>query len=324
MCNYYQASSSIYVLTFLIFSLRDLLNREKFLKILKKSLISSLIYILIMLIYKEESKYAAYISQKPQVVELAKNDRIWNTVYSNFLSYYKVLYEQSSKLWVTLFILVILLFIFSCIYTSNINKFISLIYIYIYISISIFFSYGVLLAFNTFWAGQNPRYSYGFSYFIALLLIYVSDLKIENLKFINNFVVGVFLFYFLSFPFCYFTSLDKQKESFEYQANYLLTIIKPFLSDNRRVIYMDYLFKNSPVVLNNEKNFPILAKLVPSNEEIYWPNVQILNTIGQIHIDIYEKKTEHMDFSGSEFQNIRDDVDYLIYINDNEIFIKHK
>lgn len=326
MCNYYQSSSSIYILTLLMFDLKDLLRGANLKNIFIKSLISALVYGLAMLLYKQESTYAVYLIQQPQVVEMASFDQLFSVFLNNLTEYYRLIMQQSANVWLVCFSLVFILFVFVAILTSSINKMMSFLYIIVYIVLSLILAYGVLLVFNTFWAGQNPRYAFGFAYLIALLLIYITDQKL-TFSLMNGtryVIISMFLFYLLSFPFVYFSTLDHQRQSFNNQTAVWLNNIKPYIKEDRRIIYTDYLFKNSPILLNSQRNYPILSDLVPDNKEIYWPNVQLIKTYGQIELNVEYMDMATVDFTRPEFHLVVDDYEYTIYVNDNQIFIQHK
>ncbi|MFZ4356449.1 glucosyltransferase domain-containing protein, partial [Enterococcus gallinarum] len=71
MCNTYQASSGIYVVMVLAFSLKQLLDNQSFIAVLKKAIVAMISYISAMFLYLIETKFNPEIATRGGMTTIA-------------------------------------------------------------------------------------------------------------------------------------------------------------------------------------------------------------------------------------------------------------
>lgn len=188
-----------------------------------------------------------------------------------------------------------------------------------YLILAAVFSYGVFLVFTESLATWNPRYAYGFGVFIAIIMICLTAKS--SSRSINLASKGISLlltYYLISFVFTYAVTLNYQKESFEKQSVILATDLKSTLSTENRNVHMNKLFRETPVLLNSEINYPILRALIPRNDDLYFVNNIIFNTYTGLDVSI-SQIPEAFDQSSAKFEV--SNIYYDIYSKDDSLYI---
>ncbi|MDR2660905.1 MAG: hypothetical protein LBC17_02535 [Lactobacillaceae bacterium] len=196
-----------------------------------------------------------------------------------------------------------------------------------YLVLAAIFSYGVFLIFVEQLAKYQPRYAYGFAIFMVITIILLLDNISINTKTIFKMptqIITVFLsYYILIFPFVYASSLNANKIAFQTQSIILVQELKDQIDNTTNDIYLNTLFKNSPVFNNSVANYPILSLLVPNNESLYWPNLLLFNTLNNgmpQNIKGFDPKVIPLNM-----ENLKvDDFYYQIYKQDNNLYVIRK
>jgi hypothetical protein len=321
MCNTYQASSGIYIVMVLALSLKALLADNAFAPLLKKIVTAAGAYILAMLLYFVEMKLHPELAQRGNNVVIASITEIPKTFLDNSRMYPHVILDQSTKVWVILFILLMLAFIVTSVQKANLEPAKALLFLALYLVSAAILSYGVFLIFPEKLALAAPRYAYGFSVFATVtLLLLLENLKtFPWLKLATKGIVCLFCYYLLSFPFIYASSLHYQKEAFERQSVLLAEDLKQVVSTDTKNVYATMLFKDSPVFTNTAKNYPILTNLVPSNSAIFFPNQVLFRTYSEMNLTILPLDINHLDKKQSTLK--LSDYYYDIYEKGQDIYI---
>lgn len=320
MCNTYQSSSGIYIIMVLALSLKDLLSGEQLKKTSIKVILGALSYIFAMLMYAFETTFNPHLADRGSMVTIAPFQEIPATFISNIKMYLKVIFNQSSKLWILLFMILIVFFILSLLLKPKISLLATTIYSLLYLVFGTIFSYGVYLVFIVNLAELNPRYAYGFSVFVAITIILLLDnLTLPVIKIPVLIITSLFCYYILTFPFVYASALQYQLNSFETQSILLSTQLKDLVTQTPQKVYTTGLFKNSSVLDNTSRNYPILRKLVPDNTSLYWPNQKLFATMTEMHIEFIYFDPTKTDLSE---QNLEvDNYYYKIYKDGENIYL---
>lgn len=225
-----------------------------------------------------------------------------------------------------LFFFIILVFIVSYIFKSKSNYAKNAISVILYLTLGSVLSYGAYLIFsldlaNTF---ASPRNYYGFGMFVAITLIVLSSRKI-NFKAFNitkNILLIAFVYYIFSFNLTYASILTYQKEAFKRQSITLSYDLKNVVNDQRKTIYANKLFKDSPIFTNSARNHPLLYKLIALNDLIFWPHIMLFNIYSGLDVNI-----NSFDFSKFDSTSKKLEVSnyyYDIFSDDNAIYILMK
>ncbi|WP_185939545.1 glucosyltransferase domain-containing protein, partial [Enterococcus faecalis] len=98
MCNTYQASSGIYVVMVLALSLKQLLDNQSFIAVLKKAIVAMISYISAMFLYLIETKFNPEIATRGGMTTIASVKDIPKTILVNSQMYLSKITEQSTKL----------------------------------------------------------------------------------------------------------------------------------------------------------------------------------------------------------------------------------
>ncbi|MCA5014171.1 MULTISPECIES: glucosyltransferase domain-containing protein [unclassified Enterococcus] len=320
MCNTYQASSGIYIVMVLALSLKTLLAGGKIGPVLKKSLLSAGAYIVAMIAYLIETKFNPDLANRGGNVAIAAFKDIPKTLVANISMYLHSIIDQSTKVWMILFVLLIVLFIVVSFVQAK-ERSLSLLFIGLYLVLGAILSYGVFLIFPEKLALAAPRYAYGFSVFTAITLILLLDHKLspqwKNMAIKGT--ISLFCYYLLSFPFVYASALHYQKDAFVRQSMMLAISLKNLVTANTKQVYATMLFKDSPVFNNTKQNYPILQEMVPPNSAIFFPNQVVFKTYTGMDIMIESFDFATFDKEHSELKS--SDYYYDIYEKDNQLYV---
>lgn len=323
MCNTYQLSSGIFIVVFLGLLLLDFTQNGKFWQLLKISILTAVSYALGIIIFEIETKiFNPAMTDRGATVELAKLDNIFSAIVNNVIVYFDTVISETSTIVYWLSVILIFLFFIVMIIRSQANKVATTIFMTVYLVLTFVLSYGVLLIFANPLATYSLRYEYGLPSALTVLIILLSsnmkkDFKITNI--LTKIALSLFLYYSLSFPFIYASNLSYQKDSFENQSIILTTDLKDVVNDNRKTVYMNTLFKESQVLSNSEKNYPILPKLIPSNANLYWPNLMLFNTYSNLNVEIVPYNFNNFVKEGYTLE--KQSQLYDIYTSETEIYV---
>ncbi|GKQ43096.1 hypothetical protein RD055328_10190 [Companilactobacillus sp. RD055328] len=324
MCNFYQPASGIYLIVFLTMVLRELLSGQNVINIIKRIMFSAIAYISAMLLFLFESKLNPEMALRGEVVEIAKPNELITVIFKNIKIYLGTIYHQSAQIWILLFTLIIVVSYILLMKNSQISKIKSVVYIGLYLLISIILSYGVLLVFVTDLVRDQPRYGFGFGFLIGVLLIIISNnIIMKNWKYIiPKIVIVAYAFYMISFSFEFSAMLSYQKESFINQSMILSQDLKDKITTKRNVVKTNRLFKNSPILVSSERNYPLLSNLVPNNENLYWPNVLLFSTYTGLNVNF--QGSDFSEFTKEKSVKVSDNSYYQLYLLENEYYLLWK
>lgn len=323
MCNFYQPTSGIYIIMVLALIFRDLMNAEKFILVLKKGFISAFAVITGMLLFFLETLLNPELANRGGAVAIADISEVPKTILNNIDIYLNTILNQSADIWLFVGTLLIIVFCLSSFIKSYINPGLRIVYMVLYLFLTAILSYGVLLVFTEPLSTYNPRYAFGLGAFTSILVIFASQpLKIKWQDALAKCISGFFLYYLLSFPFTYASMLNYQIESFERQSTILSTDLDDLVTSERRTVYLNRLFTDSPVYQNTVINFPILANLIPSNGSTYWPNLLLFNSYSNLNLEIFRIDLANLEVSDKTLEV--SNAYYDIYTLNNEIYVVMK
>lgn len=326
MCNTYQSSSGIYIIMTLALIFKDLIsNNCKLTDNYKKYFLSVMAYIAAMVFYLIEIKL--WNKFKPAYAKQAKIADIKdfpNTIINHVKAYFKTIYHQSSRVWIALFILIMLIFIVYYVFQKTNNYFKNALLVILYLTLGSILSYGVYLLLSTNLIGPlSTRYYYGFGVFVAITLIILSNEKIDFkiLSLTRSTLLIAFVYYIFSFNLTYASMLHYQKDAFERQSIILTNDLKNVVNDQRKTIYANELFKDSPVFINTARNYPLLYDLIWSNIS-GWYNVWLFNTYTGFNVNICNFDFSNFDSSDKKLE--ASNYYYDIFTDDSSIFVLMK
>lgn len=121
MCNTYQASSGIYVVMVLALSLKQLLDNQSFIAVLKKAIVAMISYISAMFLYLIETKFNPEIATRGGMTTIASVKDIPKTILVNSQMYLSKITEQSTKLWILLFFILVIFFVLSTVLNAKVS-----------------------------------------------------------------------------------------------------------------------------------------------------------------------------------------------------------
>lgn len=321
--NTYQSSSGIYILMLLSLTYMDIISGDNILVLIKKVLFSLFSFCLALLLFVVEMKFNPQLASRGEITNISPFKDIFSTFIHNCSLYFSTILKRSAKQWVILVALIIIIFVINSYFQTKISKITSIFISIVYVILSAISSFGVYLVFTSEIATESVRYSYGFAVFITIIVIIsLNNSSYKITKKILNIVVGMLCYYIITFTFVFSSSLYYQNESFEIQSAILVDDLKNVISEDITEIFSDRLFKNSPIVENTARNYPILMDIVPNSESLYWPNIQIFQTYSGIDLEIKPYDPSLQNFSKDEI--LIDNIYRIIYKKDNSLFIVNK
>ncbi len=320
MCNTYQASSGVYIVMALALFYRDTLTNVPFGQLFKKLFLAGVAFVIAMGAYAIEMKFNPALAERGGIFSTSNIIDLPVTFVKNIYIYGSTIYHQSASIWILFYLIFIILFTVSSIVRSETSILKSFTFALLYLGIAFIFSYGVFLIFTEPLATARPRYMHGFGAFLGIsLILMTAKSKNKPINFITKLMALLFMYYMLSFPFTYASMLSYQKDSFERQSTILTTDLKNIVNDDRKNVLVNALFKDSPVVLNSQSNYPILGSLVPSNSAPYWPNFVLFNTYSNLNVNI--EPFDFSDFKKTDKKLEITNAYYDIYTKGNKIFV---
>ena len=323
MCNTYQASSGIYILMVLALVLEQIIDDSKFKDTIKLIFASAISYVIGVGLFPVQLKFFPGTFANSDKKFISSISDIFKSLKNNTYLYLKSYYEKSAYVWLLLALIVTISFVLMMLLRSKINLVITFVVLVSYLSIGVVLSAGVYIIFSQPTANITPRYGYGLAIFFVINLIILT-------KSISNPLVDIYskllsftvFFYFFSFPFSLASTLDAQKVSFENQTAVLASNLNPLITEERRIVHMNKLFKNSAVRQNNLSKFPIIANLVPDSSVLLWTSTLWFQSLSNLNIEIVPT-----DFSGVSTIDLTPEIStqlYNIYTNDKEVFVEMK
>ncbi|OEH81927.1 hypothetical protein BCR26_03345 [Enterococcus rivorum] len=319
MCNTYQGSSGLYIIMVLALTFKTLTSNNSFLPSLKKVTLAAIAYVLAMIMYIFVTKLNPEMSTR-DTAAIANIRELPSIIVRNITEYFSTIINQSAKIWIVFLLILLILFLISSIFRSEVSPAKSFIYSLVYLALGSIMSYGVFLISEHSLVTMAPRYGYGLSIFASITLIMLTQ-KI-NVRFLDisiKVVASLLFYYILTFSFIYASTLNVQKEAFERQSVILSTDLKNIVNNDRKQVYMNKLFKDSPVLLNSTRNYPILRDLVPKNESLYWPNITLFNTYSGLNVNIQPFDFNNFDSTSKNLET--SNYYYDIFSEKNKIYI---
>lgn len=328
MCNTYQASSGIAIVVPLVLSYQALLDGARLSEVLRKLCYSAIGFILGMIIYLLETKLNSALSTRGDTTEIVRFSQMPMKILENTGAYFNEIIQNSAKIWLLMAAFVLIGFIIYSLKVSKLTLSKTLVYLVVFLVVASVLSYGVLLVFETALVQKNGRYGgYGLSVLLALLgCLSVSQLKASKFYFIQSVLLVWFMFYQFSFSFGYGYLLANQKDTMEYQTQMIAQDLKGIVTNERFTIFSNALYDESPVVLNAQRNYPILKKLIPDINNTYWPNEFYLHNLTGLNVRLAPERYDFTNFPEHDpsIITITKNSLYNIYINENQIFIERK
>ena len=270
-----------------------------------------------------ETKFNPEIATRGGMTTIASVKDIPKTILVNSQMYLSKITEQSTKLWILLFFILVIFFVLSTVLNAKVSPVKSFLYAVLFLFLGSILSYGVFLIFPEKLLLISPRYGYGFSFFVvSIIMLTLANTSKNVLGYVSKTAVCLFCVYLLSFTFVYASALSHQKESFERQSMILADDLKDLVNRDTVTVHSTSLFKDSPVFVNSSKNYPILKELVPPNEALYWPNQFLFRTYTGLNVNMEIFDINALNKEESEL--MKSNYYHDIYVKDSEVFVHVK
>ena len=242
---------------------------------------------------------------------------------ANAKGYLKNIYLQSTKVWILLFLVILILLVFNIISSSKQKKIVALAFTFAWLALGSILSYGSYLILSEQFYLLRPRYEYGLGVFSSIVL--VVSLGITNRNKIINVLKSVFssllVFYFLAFSFIYVSNLKQQNNTFEVQSAMLGNSLNKYLNDKNNVVNINRFVANSPIYENAISVYPMISSLIMPNTNVSWDMTMRFNAITKLNVDF---KPFDATTVNSEYKQLETTKMYDVYTKDNELFVVMK
>lgn len=322
MTNTYQAASGIFIVVALTIIYRKILMNTIGKKDWQHLLTAGIAYILGMLLFLVESTYTIDLTQRGATVAIAPTNELFSQLAKNAQGYVLTIKEQSATIWLlcyTVLLVGFFLMVWQVDYKKRIrNLSVSCMYLFLMIPLS----YGVLLVFQENLIETTPRYGVGISIVFATVAMLSSEYSANHIGLLNKILVGLLSYYFISFSLSYASLLTVQLEAFKQQSTQLTNDLSQTVTPTRKNVLIGNLFKDSPVVINAERNYPIVKKLVPRNNDLYWPNLLLFKRYSSLPIELIPHDFSTFDSTGKQL--VVDNAFWTIYIDVDTSYVIHK
>lgn len=298
MANTYQASSGIFIVVAISMIYINIQGDKVSIKDFYRLLLSALAYISGLLTFFVESKLMLDFNTRGQTTSIAKFNEMGSVLLKNVGIYISTVIDQSANIWKYLYVLVILCLVLSTIFNKNHAKIWNFFILLVYLILVIPLSYGILLIFTDPLVEITPRYGIGISSLFAIISILVVSKENKWLGIFSKAFVFCLVYYFLSFSLSYASLLSYQLDSFKFQSMQLANDLSKSVNQDRKNVLIGNLFKDSNIVLNSERNFPILKKLIPRNGDLYWPNLMLFKSYSNLELNLIPHDFTNFDTTG--------------------------
>lgn len=326
MCNTYQSSSGVAIVVALVLSYQALIQGKKRQQVFSKLLFSALGFVLGMSFYLVETSFNPALSSRGDTVNITPVSQMPIKLIENAQAYFIEIVQNSAKIWLLMAILVILGFIFYSFLTSKVSFGWTAIYLILFIILASVLSYGVLLVFEVPLVEIAGRYGgYGLSVLIALIgCLSVSEVHFRKFYLVQSVLLIWFMFYQFTFAYGYGYLLDNQRETMTFQTQLLTQDLKEVVTKKRKTIFSNQLYDVSPIVLNAQRNYPILKKLIPDMNNPYWPNELWLRSLIGLDVKLAPGSYDFSNFPVNDptIKTVTKNQLYNIYVNENQIFVE--
>ena len=147
----------------------------------------------------------------------------------------------------------------------------------------------------------------------------VSEVRFRKFYLVQSVLLVWFMFYQFTFAYGYGYLLDNQRETVAFQTQLLTQDLKEVVTKKRKTIFSNQLYDVSPVVLNAQRNYPILKKLIPDMNNPYWPNEFWLRSLTGLDVKLAPGSYDFSNFPVNDptIKTVTKNQLYNIYVNEN-------
>lgn len=316
MCMTYQASSGIFIMLVLLLFLKKWNEGECFKKSFKFLMISSISYVVGLLVFKLFilNPVENYISTSM----LPLNNLIPGTL-KNLYKYFAIIKSDFKKEWIVLIALMFMSFIYIFVCNSKRKKHIAFLASVLVLGLMAILSFGVysILEEPIF----RPRSMYGFCIFISLIGVAISTTK---KAYLSKIIVTILSWTFIVFAFTYGNALKIQDEYMKFRVNLVvedLNDIEIFVTDNIKNVQIKGTIGKTPILENMPQDYELLNRLVPIQfGGTYWEGYYFYN-----YLDLKNVVQDYSkDLTTYNLPVLKDTMYHRIKGNDENILIELK
>ena len=259
MCLTYQASSGIYLLLILFYTLLLYKEDTVWKKIASFVFYAGALYLGSLLVYK------LFFMQPVE-------DYVSNTLFSllklpggffkNLSTYYDLLLHDFKVEWLFLIGILVIGFLMISTMTAKKKKVLTFGVTFLVLILSGLILFGIYPAFTS--PLFSPRAMYGFGVFLSLVMIQISNVPRNYFLKIISFCL---CFLFVSFSFTYGNALSEQKDYTEYRMNLVVSDLNHLeIMNNQQIKQVKIVgdIGRAPVIRNMPQDYQILNRLIPS------------------------------------------------------------
>ncbi|MGT2682646.1 glucosyltransferase domain-containing protein [Streptococcus porci] len=320
MFNSYQGSSGIYMFLVVLFWLQLVLERVSIQKWFIFLLNSVFSFGIATIFYLFEMKFNPQLEERGDLTKLAELSDLPMTIWNNLITYFTVYREGLPSLWKYLLIIIIGIMVTKIVFQSNKLKLLNMVVVLVGLVISAILSLGIYIACVAPVADVRPRYAYGLAILLAFIMIILSQKLSKNfLSNLGRVAIVLLVYYSYTFSLGYISALDNQKTDFEAQSIVLASSLNHYVLKEGQKVYINHFFDDSTAFLNAKQNYNILAKLVPSNKSLYWPNLMWYNELTHSKIEFIQKDFTNLNVN--ELILLEKTSRFTIYSHGEDLFV---
>ena len=251
MCTTYQASSGIYPTVALYLVMQDILSGHKTKDSLRFLGVSALCYLGALGVFW-------LLLMRDNGVSVFSLPNLFSFVAKRYVTYYKIIYHDFTKIWIALIIMLIIIFLYSVCKSAKINKFAALALGIFAILAGSFLCFGANLYISR--NAYDTRSMYGFNVLLTLMAVFIA---FHAKHWIYKAAYVVLTWCFFVFALTYGNALSLQQDYMHYRTELLvsdLNDLEIMNSDGVKSVSIIGDIGYSPAIMNMAEDYPILDR----------------------------------------------------------------
>lgn len=253
MCTTYQASSGIYPLVVLFLVIQDVVSGRKIKESVEFIVISALCYLISLGIFW-------LFLMRENGVSIAGGASLIPYAVSRYGTYYKIIFQDFTKIWLMLIMIIVVLFICAVCRMAVIHKAYALLMGIFTVGAGSFLCFGAYLFISE--DAYDTRSMYGINVFLALMTIFISFYLSH---WIPKIIYAALAWSFLIFSLTYGNALSQQQAYLNYRVELLandLNELEIMKTNGIKKIRIVGDIGIAPVIMNMADAYPLLERTI--------------------------------------------------------------
>lgn len=309
MCTTYQASSGIYPLVVLFLVMQDICSGEKIKKCIDFIAISALCYLASLGIFW-------LFLMRENGVSIVGGVSLIPYAISRYITYYEIIFQDLTKIWFMLIMIIVLLFMYAVCRMAVIHKVFALLMGIITVGIGSLLCFGAYLFISE--DAYYTRAMYGINVFLTLMAVWISFYLSH---WIPKMIYVALAWSFLTFSLTYGNALSQQQAYLDYRINLLasdLNELEIMKTNELKKIQIVGNIGIAPVIASMTDAYPLLERTIFTGlSEGYWGGYYFYHYLNIPNIEVTTEESQY-----NNLPIIKDTMYHTIRGNNSNILIE--